>query len=221
MEIRPNRLKALVDYENGPNPSGLCMCGCGNRTKIAKNTVSSEQAVRGKPKRFLAGHTSRCVRGAGDYVVDPASGCWIFQGYISPHWGYGVKYDPIKKQQTTAHRYYYEQMHGPQPSMVIDHLCHKRAGTCAGGATCPHRACVNPDHLEAKPNKANILRGCSPPAINGDKTHCVYGHEFTPDNTYHRKDRAGRQCRECKRGRDIKYAARRALPSRRDMATAP
>ena len=28
------------------------------------------------------------------------------------------------------------------------------------------------------------------------KTHCKYGHEFTPENTYKRKD-GGRQCREC------------------------
>lgn len=31
---------------------------------------------------------------------------------------------------------------------------------------------------------------------NKDKTHCKRGHEFTPENTYRRKD-GGRQCRTC------------------------
>lgn len=31
---------------------------------------------------------------------------------------------------------------------------------------------------------------------NKDKTHCKRGHEFTPENTYSRKD-GGRQCRTC------------------------
>lgn len=224
MDIRPNRLKAPVDYENGPNPSGICMCGCGKATPIAKQTISEQGAVRGKPKRFVPGHNPRCVRGPGaaEYLVDPESGCWVYQGYVNPDWGYGVKYCPVKKKQTTAHRFYYEQIHGPQDGMVIDHLCHKRDGSCAGGASCRHRRCVNPDHLKAKLNKANILRGCSPPAINSDKTHCVHGHEFTPGNTYYRKDRTGRQCRECKRRRDKEYSSRSAslAPSGRDIATA-
>ncbi len=31
------------------------------------------------------------------------------------------------------------------------------------------------------------------------KTHCPQGHEYTPENTYNRKDRPGRMCRTCMR----------------------
>ncbi len=33
---------------------------------------------------------------------------------------------------------------------------------------------------------------------NGSKTHCKYGHEFTPENTYS-APRGGRACRTCRR----------------------
>lgn len=36
------------------------------------------------------------------------------------------------------------------------------------------------------------------------KTHCENGHEFTPANTYIRRN-GGRCCRSCKRARDRKY----------------
>ena len=35
---------------------------------------------------------------------------------------------------------------------------------------------------------------------NADKTHCIRGHEFTPENTRFRNGR--RECRECCRMRD-------------------
>jgi hypothetical protein len=31
-------------------------------------------------------------------------------------------------------------------------------------------------------------------------THCANGHRYTVDNTYHRPDGRGRQCRRCRRG---------------------
>lgn len=43
------------------------------------------------------------------------------------------------------------------------------------------------------------------------KTHCIRGHEFTPENTYLRSDRPNpaRACRECMRRRDRERYARR------------
>lgn len=32
---------------------------------------------------------------------------------------------------------------------------------------------------------------------NGSKTHCIRGHEFTPENTWPRLNRVGRSCRQC------------------------
>lgn len=39
-----------------PNPSGLCQCGCGGRTLLARKSSTRGGQVRGKPMRFLPGH---------------------------------------------------------------------------------------------------------------------------------------------------------------------
>lgn len=47
-----------------------------------------------------------------------------------------------------------------------------------------------------------VLRGMSIQGINKRKTHCKWGHEFTPENTYRqiRKGRdMGRGCLACRR----------------------
>lgn len=52
----------------GPNPSGLCMCGCGEKTLIAKRTRlagdSRPLAIKGTPNCFVAGHVARLTRTA-------------------------------------------------------------------------------------------------------------------------------------------------------------
>ncbi len=41
------------------NPSGLCQCGCGAKTKIAQQTNSAFGHVKGYPIRFVIGHHTR------------------------------------------------------------------------------------------------------------------------------------------------------------------
>lgn len=94
-----------------------------------------------------------------------------------------------------AHRFAYELERGPiAQRMTLDHLCHTaEIASCRDGASCPHRACVNPAHMEPTSLTDNIRRGG-----NGTKTHCKRGHEFTPENTY--VGRTGqRWCRACQR----------------------
>lgn len=46
-----------------PNPSGVCMCGCGEPTPIAKATSRVQNAVKGHPVRYAApGHQARGKR---------------------------------------------------------------------------------------------------------------------------------------------------------------
>lgn len=99
-----------------------------------------------------------------------------------------------KARSHPAHRIAYENAKGPIPEgLQIDHLCR-------------NRACVNPDHLEAVTGRVNVLRGMNPPAQNARKTHCVRGHEFTPENT--RMDRGYRFCLKCaERRRIVRYIA--------------
>jgi hypothetical protein len=55
-----NRLKHQLEAETltEPNPSGLCMCGCGQRTPLARQTSTSQGWVRSKPLPFLPNHFS-------------------------------------------------------------------------------------------------------------------------------------------------------------------
>lgn len=106
--------------------------------------------------------------------------------------GYGnIFCDGVPK---SAHRVAYELLIGEIPAgLTLDHLCHTNDPTCRGGKDCPHRACVNPWHLEPVPARVNNLRGG-----NAVKTHCKRGHEFTPENTESYGPGEGRTCRACR-----------------------
>jgi hypothetical protein len=45
--------------EIGPNPSGLCLCGCGERTRIARKTIRAWGHIKGQRVRFISGHHIR------------------------------------------------------------------------------------------------------------------------------------------------------------------
>lgn len=138
-------------------------------------------------------------------AIDEATGCWLWQKGLD-RYGYGVL---NVRGRNSAHRGAYIGFIGPiPPGMTIDHLCHSADSACRGGASCMHRRCVNPDHLEAVSGKVNTLRGTSVSAVNARKTHCIRGHEFTNENTYVMPD-GGRACRKCRRIFEAAYYARK------------
>lgn len=126
-------------------------------------------------------------------VTKLPSGHWIWTGGTSSEGRYGTA--TFAKRLHPAHRVAWMLWRGSIPDdMVIDHLCRKTL-------------CVNPDHLEPKSQHANILCGESPSALNAAKTHCIRGHEFTPENiqvTTH----GGRQCIACLRSEEGRANAR-------------
>lgn len=120
--------------------------------------------------------------------VDRSGGltkCWPWLAGAYPS-GYGHMW--WEGRSELAHRIAYTLSRKPIPSgrqWNIDHLCR-------------NRICQNPDHLELVTRKENILRGISHGAVNNRKTHCIHGHEFTPENTYHPPKRPHhRYCRAC------------------------
>lgn len=129
------------------------------------------------------------------------NGCIYFTGAITNR-GYGTIW--VDGRNDLAHRAAYEYFVGPIPSgMTVDHVCHNEDPSCDGGNGCLHRRCVNGDHLEAKTRGENVLAGTGASAVNARKTHCIQGHEFTPENTYMYKGR--RQCVACTQARSRKH----------------
>lgn len=123
------------------------------------------------------------------------SACVLWDGPVDAD-GYG------RLHGGTAHRIVYRHTHGDVPAgLDIDHTCHNADPSCAGGVSCVHRRCINPEHLEAVSRRDNTLRGKGFAATNATKTHCPKGHEYTPENTYTYSSpgQTRRCCRECNR----------------------
>ena len=127
--------------------------------------------------------------------LEPNTGCWLWSLHLD-RYGYGQT--AHKSKRITAHRLSYIAFKGPIPNGLS--VCHK----------CDTPACINPDHLWLGTNKQNaedsVKKG------RRSHTHCVNGHEFTPENTYIKRHR-GKEYKACKicilnRSKSEKYKAR-------------
>lgn len=115
--------------------------------------------------------------------VDKSGACWLWMAARQPS-GYG-RFGWAKGDIRMAHRVAYELTYGViADGLVIDHLCR-------------NTSCVNPSHLEAVPQRVNVLRGLR----RQPGTHCKRGHKYTPASTVIRTS-GKRYCRTCYREYD-------------------
>lgn len=113
-----------------------------------------------------------------------SSDCWVWQATCDQN-GYAM-FGIAASRSRRAHIVAYEALVAPVPSgLQLDHLCRVRP-------------CVHPLHLEPVTLQENIRRGMQGVL----KTHCVQGHERTPENTYWRPD-GSRECKVCKDWRNL------------------
>ena len=140
--------------------------------------------------------------------------CWLWMGArTSPGYGelqMGSMKDGTRGPQL-AHRLAYEHWVGPIPAdLEIDHLCRVRA-------------CVNPEHLRLVTRMENLMAAGSECVAkrNAEKDHCLHGHAFDLENTYHRSN-GWRECRTCvrdrqrerqRRIREVRHESRNSSPA--------
>lgn len=123
--------------------------------------------------------------------------CWAWTASVRRKDGYG-QFALAGGGKMLAHRYAWTERNGPiPPGSVVDHTCHRPDGACPGGATCPHRRCVNPAHLALTTIGDNNRRGQNDRMRVVRSGVCRSGrHVLDRDGTYPTQS-GGRRCRPC------------------------
>ncbi len=122
---------------------------------------------------------------------EPNTGCWLWVGACG-----GGQYGSIAINRRTVRspRVAWELFIGPIGDLDVLHRCDQPL-------------CVNPAHLFLGTHLDNMQdRDAKGRNGWGTRTHCSKGHEYTPENTYWRKDRPGhRMCRACNRAAQERF----------------
>lgn len=123
-----------------------------------------------------------------DRVEVTDSGCWLWTGTVNSR-GYGCVGAGKRSRTVLVHRVAVLVRDGDIPDgMTVDHTCH-HSDVCTLANECPHRRCVNPEHLAVVTIGDNTRR-------RWESGRCSKGHLL---RTKARKGRNARYCPECAR----------------------
>ena len=161
-----------------------------NRCGFASRRIGAPTSLQRAAAKTMDLHTINLLTDRAEFIGD----CLVWK--LSKHAnGYGrVR---INGHENSAHRAMMEAVHGKIPShLVVDHRC-------------KNRGCINPIHLRLVTKEQNVLENSiGSAAVNKNKTSCIHGHLFSPENTLITKGRNGRTeriCKTCHRQRAKKH----------------
>ena len=133
--------------------------------------------------------------------VRKSDGCWLWTGRVNDK-GYGM-FDGASSEHgkcsRLAHRLSYLLATGVMPPVLME-VCHR----------CDVPGCVNPKHLFLGTHRDNMYDSIRKgrfrlQSANTDKKACVAGHDLSLARV---DGRGWRQCRECRRLRQIANRAK-------------
>lgn len=166
--------------------------------------MAEEHLQSGGKRRSDKEYNEAWLRHVRSKTVTSETGCWLWQGFINPAWGYGQM--SYRGRTNNVHRWMYQVVHGVK-LVRAQYVCH----------TCDVRHCCNPDHLWVGSNSENQKDSSHKSRhYESRRTHCEHGHEFTPENTKLRPMRKGfaRICMLCERERHSSPEARARINAR-------